>query len=419
MKFSRLIAFRYLHASRENRFFSWITILAILGISIGVAALIVVLSVFNGFEAEVRSRMLQANSHIWVTNQPKGFEDPAAWAKNVFTNAHYGHEIKAMAPFVYSFSMVKKDSLVSGVIIRGIIPKQQEKVQSSAHIIQPPTAIQDLQKEINNVIAGMPRPEVPPVILGVDLAKNIQAQVGDIVRIFDPVAKGLSTSRRYKVAGFYNSGLQDMDKRLVLMSLPAAQDLTGMGKRVTGLSIALKNPEKSTEVAYQMGLDYIDMTFKDWKSFNSHFFEVMDGERVRVGLIVALVGIVAGFNILTTVFVSVSQRQRDISVLKALGATNGDIMKVFLIQSSAIGIAGSLLGVVLAGCIAYSLETFPLFDLPDPYFLKTLPVSYSFSVYAGICLAASAICLFAGLYPAFIASRVNPTEGIAGSGQAL
>ncbi|MBC7531998.1 MAG: ABC transporter permease [Oligoflexus sp.] len=419
MKFSRLIAFRYLHASRENRFFSWITILAILGISIGVAALIVVLSVFNGFETEVRTRMLQANSHIWVTNQPMGFKDPAAWAKSVFTNAQYGHEVKAMAPFVYSFSMAKKDSLVSGVIIRGIIPKQQEKVQSSMPIIQPPSALQDLQREINDAIAGKPRPEVPKVILGSDLGKNLQAQLGDVIRIIDPVAKGLSTSRPYKVAGFYNSGLQDMDKRLVLLSLQAAQDLTGMGKRVTGLSIALKNPEKASLVAYQMGLDYLDMTFKDWKSFNSRFFEIMDGERVRVGFIVALVGIVAAFNILTTVFVSVSQRQRDISILKALGATNSDIMKVFLIQSSAIGIGGSVLGVILAGSISYSLQTFPLFDLPDPYFLKTLPVSYSFSVYAGICGAASFICLCAGLYPAFIASRVNPTEGIAGTGHAI
>jgi lipoprotein-releasing system permease protein len=138
-----------------------------------------------------------------------------------------------------------------------------------------------------------------------------------------------------------------------------------------------------------------------------------------IALIVAIVVIVAGFNILTTVFVSVSQKQRDISILKALGAQNRQILGLFLVQSLCIGIGGSVIGAILAGGISYVLENYPFIDLPEPYFLKSLPVHYSAQVYFGVAGAASLVCLIAGLYPAYVASRVVPTEGISGTGQAL
>ncbi len=419
MKLSRLIALRYLHSSRENRYFSWITVLSVMGLAIGVSALIVVISVFNGFEIEVRKRLLQSNAHIWATSYPYGLEDPPKWERVIMANPDFGPKIQAIAPFIHSQTMAKNDAALRGVFIRGVIPRQQEKVQSLINLVQPPQALQILQHEIDDHAKGLPIPEVPSVILGVGLQNTLNTKVGEVVRLIDPSASTFVVSKPFKVVGTFNSGLQDADNRIVVMSLSTAQNLTGLGDKVTGLSFALKNPELSAEISALMSRSYDNLTFKNWESFNSRFFETMASERVRVGLIVGLVALVAGFNILTTVFVSVSQRQKDISILKALGASTSSIMQIFLLQSTAIGLLGSLIGVILAGIISYILENFPFLDLPDPYLLRTLPVAYSFTVYAGACLIASGICWFAGLYPAYIASRVNPSEGMAGTGQAL
>ncbi|RYZ58055.1 MAG: ABC transporter permease [Proteobacteria bacterium] len=419
MKFSQLIAFRYLHASRENRYFSWITLLSILGLGIGVAALIVVLSVFNGFESEIRTRMLASNAHVWATRYPAGLNDPEKWIRMIESNKDYGPKIAAITPFVHAETMAKNNSALQGVIIRGVIPKRQEKVQSIINLVKPQTALNVLQKEVDDKAAGKEDPEIPSIVMGSGLANTLNTKVGAVVRLIDPANSGFSTSLPFKVIGIYDSGLKNFDDRLVVMSITTAQKFAGMGAKVTGLSFGLKDPEISTALAYDMGRTYDKLNFKEWKSINNRFFEVMAAERLRVGFIVALVGLVAGFNILTTVFVSVSQRQRDISILKALGATNSDVMRVFLIQSTSIGVVGSLFGVILAGIISYILATYPFLDLPDPYFLKTLPVSYSWSVYGGVCLIASCICWGAGLYPAFIASRVNPTDGMRGTGDAL
>jgi lipoprotein-releasing system permease protein len=191
-----------------------------------------------------------------------------------------------------------------------------------------------------------------------------------------------------------------------------------MGDVVTGLEIGLYDADLSPQVARRMEEKY-NLSFREWQSYNKPLFEAMERERFVIAIIVAMVVIVAGFNILTTVFVSVSQRQRDISIMKALGARNSQIIWLFLIQSLCIGVGGSMIGAILAVFISYVLETYPFIDLPEPYFLKSLPVHYSADVYGGVSACAILVCLLAGLYPALVASRVVPTEGIKGTGQAL
>ena len=418
MSFSRIIAFRYLHASRENRYFSWITILSLLGLAIGVAALIVVLSVINGFEYELRNRFLQANAHIMAYRYPAGMVNPEKWGQIIMKDKELKDDVQGISPFIHYETMAKHDSILQGVLVRGIDPKQREKVQSIASLINPAGAMDILQKEIEDKKAKKPEPELPGIIIGSGLLENLKTEIGGTIYLISPSENNFSDMKRFKIVGTYNSGLKHYDNRLVILSLSTAQKFFNMGETVTGIEIGLKDADRSPEVARKMEQKY-ELSFREWQSYNRPLFEAMERERFVIAIIVAMVVLVAGFNILTTVFVSVSQRQRDISILKALGATNKQIMRLFLIQSTCIGVGGSIVGVVLAGIISYVLEKYPFIDLPEPYFLKSLPVHYSWTVYSVVVLSAIGICLFAGLYPAFIASRVSPTEGIAGTGQAI
>lgn len=418
MRFSRIIAFRYLHASRENRYFSWITILSLLGLAIGVAALIVVLSVINGFEYELRNRFLQANAHIMAYRYPAGMVNPEKWGQLIMKDKDLKDDVQGTSPFIHYETMAKNEAILQGVLVRGIDPIQREKVQSIANLIDPPGAMDLLQKEIEDKKAGKPEPELPAIIIGSGLLENLKTKIGGSIHLISPSENNFSDMKRFKIVGTYNSGLKHYDNRLVILSLTTAQKFFNMGDTVTGIEIGLKDANRSPEIARKMEQKY-ELSFREWQSYNRPLFEAMERERIVIAIIVAMVVLVAGFNILTTVFVSVSQRQRDISILKALGATNKQIMRLFLIQSTCIGVGGSVVGVILAGIISYVLEKYPFIDLPEPYFLKSLPVHYSWAVYSTVVLSAIGICLFAGLYPAFIASRVSPTEGIAGTGQAI
>lgn len=412
MSFSRIIAFRYLQSSRSNRFFSWITLLALLGLAIGVAALVVVLSVINGFEYELRNRFLQANAHIMAYRYPAGLENPKRWMEHI--RKDFPDDVKGISPFVNYETMIRHEGIMHGVLVRGISPRERDNVQSIRDIVLPSDALDKLQAEIDTTSKGKPEPEVPGVILGTGLLGILNVKVGDTIFLLSPTENRLSDSKRFKIVGSFNSGLKSYDNKLVILSLSTAQSFFHMGKTVTGLEIGLHDADRSPDVAKKMERNY-DLAFREWQSFNRPLFEAMERERNVIALIVAMVSMVAGFNILTTVFVSVSQRQRDISILKALGARNPQIMGLFLIQSMCIGVGGSIVGAILAAIISVILRNYPIIDLPEPYFLKSLPVHPSPEVYLGVSLAAILICLVAGLYPAFVASRVVPTEGIAGN----
>lgn len=416
MSVSRFIALRYLRTSRENHFFSWISVLSIIGLAIGVAALIVVLSVINGFEVELRNRFLHANAHIMAYRYPAGMANPERWQEII--EHDFKKEVKGTAPFVHYETMLKNKSYMHGVLVRGIAPRQRERVQSLEGLITPPDAINLLQKEIDDVEKGGTLPETPALIVGSGLLGILDAKIGDIVQLVSPSEDKYTEMYPFKIVGVYNSGLKHYDNRLVAMSLVAAKRFFKMGDVVTGLEIGLYHAEDSIKVTRKMDEKY-QLTFREWQSFNGPLFETMEKERFVISLIVAMVVLVASFNILTTIIVAVSQKQRDISILKALGATNRQIVALFLNQGVYIGTIGSLLGIVLALIISKALETYQFIDLPEPYFLKHIPVHYSPEVYLTIALAAVVVCTLAGLYPAIVAARVRPTDGFRGTGDAM
>ena len=414
MAVSQFIAMRYMKASRENRFFSWIAILSIAGISIGVAAMIVVLSVINGFEMELRQRFLAANAHVLAYRFPAGMESPEKWA-DIFMK-DFGSDIQGVSQFIHYETMARKGALMQAIMVRGIIPTLRAKVQNLESITDPPAALNELQQEMDRVKGGEKVPEVPSVIAGRGLLKLLDAQIGETIQLVSPDPDSLGEMRPFKVVGAYDSGLKHYDNRIVIMSLATAQSFFKMGNKVTGLEIGLKNPRGSAKVAAAMQ-DKYNLTIKEWQSFSRNLFEAMQMERAVIALLVFLVGGVAAFNILTTLFVSVTQKQVDISILKALGASRGQILSLFVTQGLIMGIIGSLIGSVLAFGISHFLEWLSqrhVIDLPDLYLLARLPVSYDWLVYVAVSGFGMLICVVAGLYPAFVATRVPPSAGFRG-----
>ncbi len=412
MNFSQFVALRYLKANRDNRFFSWIAILSILGIAISVAAMVVVLSVINGFKTELRDRFLHANAHILAYRHPAGMEAPERWEDTVYKD--FGKDVTGISPFVHSESMVRNGSIMQGVLVRGLSPRAREKVQKSGNLIQPPSALDILQAEIDHYQTSRSIPPVPAVVVGSGLLRILNAKIGDTIELVIPSASEDSSVRTLKVVGTYDSGLKHYDNRILAISLRTAQTFFNMGDRVTGLEIGLRNPDGSPDVAQRMQ-DKYSLQIREWQSFNRPLFDAIQMERGVIFLIVSLTALVASFNILTTLFVSVTQKQRDVSILKALGASNKQIIRLFINQGIYMGIIGASIGLVLAFMISQLLERYKFIDLPDPYFLSSLPVNYDITVYLGIATLSVAGCIIAGIFPAYVAARVNPSEGFRGA----
>lgn len=404
------IARRYLTAHRGNSFMSWITFLSISGISIGVAAMIVVLSVINGFETELRNRFLAANAHILAFQFPTGIENADEWIKTI--RADFGSEISGLSPFVHFDSMATKDTIMHNILIRGIDPERRKSVQELDKWVRPVSALGIIQERIDHPKA-LPAGSPEPIILGTGLASLLNVKVGEIVKIVRPQSSTEGELRAFKVVGIYDSGLKYYDDKLGITALPTAQEFFNMNQRVTGLDIGLINPDDSREIAAKMSEKYT-ITIKEWQSFNKSMFDAMEMERSVIGLIVALVAFVASFNILTTLFISVSQKQRAVSILKAIGASNGTVLKIFVFQGLLIGVIGSIFGSILAFGISQLLQRYQFVELPDLYLLAKLPIKYDPRVYATMATAGIFICVVAGIYPAWVASRINIVDGFKG-----
>lgn len=408
MSAAPLIARRYLISTGSSRYLSWMTVLSIIGISIGIAAMIVVLAVINGFETQLRDRFLAANAHILAFQFPAGIADPSEWSQRI--EKDFGRELKGISPFVHSETMATKDGLMHNILVRGIHPAQRKKAQDLTPYVRPPSALDELNQAYEQ---GPNYQGARPIIVGAGLLSILQSKVGETINLIAPESSSVGEIRAFKVVGVYDSGLKHYDNRIGIMAINDAQAFFKMKNRVHGLEIGLKSPKDSTRVADKMSFKY-NLTIKEWQSFNKELFDSMNMERAVIALIVALVGFVAGFNILTTLFITVTQKQRSISVLKALGASNMEILKIFLFQGFLFGTIGATLGTILAFIISKILETFEIINLPDLYLLARLPVTYDWTVYVSIALGGCLICVLAGLYPALVGSRVNIVEGFRG-----
>ncbi len=386
------------------------TVLSVSGISIGIAAMIVVLSVIDGFESELKERFLAANAHILAFKFPAGIDSGEQWSKMIAED--FGTELTGISPFIHSETMATKDGLMHNILIKGIHPILKKKAQDLTPWVSPKGSLDELTKSFEHP-EQYPYPNPKPIIIGAGLLSILQSKVGETIKLVTPDSKDLGEMREFRVVGVYDSGNRHYDDKLGILAINDAQDFFGMKNRVHGLEIGLKRPDDSQKIADKMKTKYA-LTIKEWQSFNRQMFEVMEMERAVIGLIVGLVGFVASFNILTTLFVSVTQKQKSISIIKALGGTNWDIQKVFLFQGLFIGILGGSLGAAFAFIISKILEKYELVALPDLYLLSKLPLTYYPSVYGTVAVSGCLICVLAGIYPAWVASKTNIIRGFTG-----
>lgn len=401
---------RYTRAKRRNHFISFISLASMLGIAIGVMALITVLSVMNGFERELRTRILGMASHATISALRGGLED---W-QGVGRLAAQNPAIEGLAPYIEGEGMVKQGSDLSGTLLRGILPEEEAKVSEIAQHMKV-GALTDLK-------AGEFR-----IILGRELATSLGVEVGDKVDLMIPQASVtpagvLPRFRRFTVAGVFQIGMYEFDRGLVLIHLADAQALYRMGDGVTGVRLKLHDlfqaPQVARELASQLpGIYYVS----DWTRQHANFFRAVKTEKMVMFIILSLIVGVAAFNIVSTLVMVVQDKQADIAILRTLGAQPRSIMAIFMVQGSIIGIVGTLLGV--AGGIALALNVERLVPIlealmgqqflsPDVYYISDLPSELKWSDVSRIAGLSLALGLLSTLYPAWRASRTQPAEAL-------
>lgn len=402
MDFTHFVAKKYLVSKGEKHFFSWITRLSIAGVVIGVAALIVVLAVVVGFEKEFRDRFLAANAHVLIFNYPKGISDYKSTAQDLKKAAP--EEIKGISPFVHFETLAVANDGTHAALVRGILPKSREQIQSLKRYITPFKPFLEMEETTINGASSA------PAVVGKGLLRNLGLKVGDSFNIVGVAGESFGSESSFEVVGVYDSGFSYYDDKLLLVSLTSARNLFGYQKQVTGLEVGLHRPNSARQVAQTLS-PLVGAKVTPWQNFNKKMFDNLVRERSVIMFIVFLVCIVASFNVLTALFIAVTLKQKDVSILKAIGATSRDILKIFLKQGMYIGVAGTTIGLLLGLFLCYLLQNFKIVDLPEEYLVETLPVVLVWDYFALICLSSIFICTLAGIYPARVASRMAPVDG--------
>jgi len=410
LPYELLIGLRYTRAKRRNHFISFISLISMAGIGLGVAALIVVLSVMNGFQKELRTRILGVASHIQVTGIDGGLD---RW-QSIAAGVEKHPEVRATAPFVQSQGMFSVDGEVKGALIRGIVPELEDRVA-------------DFRKTIKSGSLDDLKPGEFGVVLGADLARSLHVFTGDKVTLIAPQgtvtpAGVVPRVRSFKVVGIFEVGMYEYDSGLALINLQDAQRLYQMGEQVSGVRLKVDDLFKAPRIAREL-VAYInaDAYIHDWTKSHANFFRAVQIEKTMMFIILSLIVAVAAFNLVSTLVMAVTDKQADIAILRTLGARPRSIMAVFMIQGALVGCIGLALGV--AGGVALALNIDVVvpalerllgiqFLAKDVYYISDLPSELLWGDVWGVTLIAFVLSLLATLYPSWRAARVNPVEAL-------
>jgi len=408
MSFEYFIGGRYLRAKHKETFISLITILSVAGVTVGVMALIVVIAVMAGFESDLKQRILGVESHIVLMRHDGSFSGYKKISKQI--NELQG--VEAATPFIYSQIMLRSSTGVSGAVLRGIDPKSAGNVIK----ILKNSVLQNL-KQIHR--QGNSKTFVPGIILGKELARNLGVLKGDAVYLISsrgmisPIGY-LPAMKRFEVVGLFESGMYEYDGSLAYIDLEDAQKILNMKESVTGIEVRVDDIYNARNIAKkivsELGFPY---WARDWMRMNHNLFSALKLEKTVMFIILALIVLVAAFNIASTLIMMVMGKTKDIAILKAMGAMDSSIRKIFIYKGMIIGAVGTLLGVCLGFIICKLLEKYKFIQLPgDVYYISTLPVRLEALDVFMIASAAMVICFLATLYPASQASKLNPIEAI-------
>ena len=416
LPYELLIGLRYTRAKRRNQFVSFISMISMLGIALGVAALIVVLSVMNGFQTELRGRILAVVSHIQISGAGGEMAD---WQR-VAEQSLKQPGVLAAAPFVQAQGMLSFGQSVRGAMVRGVLPDFEDKVVDfRAHMKEGSLA--------SLAPGSSDATEAFNIVLGSELARALGVFVGDKVTVIAP--QGVVTPagviprlKTFTVSGLFEVGMFEYDSGLALIRLEDAQRLYRMDDRVSGVRLKLDDLFKAPAIARQLASRLDTAAFiSDWTRSHANFFRAVQIEKNMMFIILSLIIAVAAFNIVSTLVMAVTDKQADIAILRTLGASPSSIMAIFMVQGALIGFIGLGLGIAGGVALAQNVDVVvPFIERvlgtqlmsKEVYYISNLPSELQWNDVTTITFVSFALSLVATIYPSWRASRVNPAEAL-------
>jgi lipoprotein-releasing system permease protein len=410
VRYELLVGLRYTRAKRRNHFISFISLTSMAGIALGVAALIVVLSVMNGFQTELRARILGVASHVQISGAGNRLAD---W-QSIISVALKHPRVQAAAPFVNAQGMLSAGQAVRGAVVRGVLPADEDRVAEIGRHMR----AGQLQALKGGEFG---------IVLGTDLARALGVLPGDRVALIAPQgqvtpAGVIPRLKQFTVVGLFEIGMFEYDSGLALIHLEDAQRLYQMDGAVSGVRLKLDDLFAARTVARELMAKLgADLFASDWTRSHANFFRAVEIEKRVMFIILTLIVAVAAFNIVSTLVMLVTDKQADIAILRTLGASPRSVMEIFVVQGALIGVIGTLIGVVGGVLLALNVDVVVpaientlgfKFLAKDVYYISDLPSDVQAKDVATIGLVSLALAFLATIYPSWRASRVNPAEAL-------
>ncbi len=403
---SSFIGLRYLRSKKNNAFLSLITFLSIAGVAVGVATLIVILSVMDGFEGALKQRLAQGDFHILVTRAGEEtdpyFETPTEQVNKIYS---LSPDIQSVNPVLSTEAILKAGKKVAGMSMRGVSESQASMLAKS--LVEAAEGPKVLSRD--------------GLWLGKELAYQLNVLPGDKVQVISPTEtegplESVPRLRAFRVDGVFESGLPEKDLHTVYASLEAVQEFLAKPGKVNRIEISVNDFERSDRSGDLVrGIVGSDYRVQDWNELNAHLFASLRLERITMFVILAMIVLVASFNIVTSLRMTVVEKRKEIAILQAMGATDKQVGGIFLVQGAVIGNIGTLLGLVAGLGVTLFLQNYPVVQLPDIFYDRSLPVKISPWFICFVVLTAMAIVIVAAFLPARAAAKIPPLEGIRSS----
>ena len=425
MSYELFVSIRHLSAKKSQKFISLNTWISIAGVGLGVMALIVVIAVMSGFSKDLRDKILGTNSHVVVSNMNRAMVENY---DGIIKKVRSVKGVIAAAPFIMNQVMLINGDRVSGIVVRGIDPEKEETVSDLGKNMVSGT-VSDLKTKssFSGEIKGREKKNRAGIILGKELSRRLGVEVGDIVSMVSPVSRvtpvGLIPRMKlFKVVGVFESGMYEYDANLSFILLKSAQKFFSMKNGVSGIEVRVADIEQAGNIASviqkELGFPYL---VRDWMRMNRNLFSALKLEKVVMFIILILIIFVAAFNIVSTLFMLVMEKAKEIAILKSMGASCSSIIKIYSYQGLVIGLVGTFLGCATGFVIVPNLNEivssiesiFGIVAFPsDVYYLDRLPSKIQYMDSFLIIIFSVVICLVASLYPAWRASKLDLVDGL-------
>lgn len=408
--FEWLVGLRYLLAKRRTHFISFISLISLAGIVLGMTALITVLSVMNGFQKEVRDRMLSMAAHAQITSYGGTVE---GWS-DLAQRARENPEVLAAAPYVSQQALLSNQGEVRGVYVRGVDPALEDSVAA-------------LSKSMKAGNLSDLAPDRFGIIIGKDLAYSLGVVVGERITLIAPQGNVTPAGivprlRQFTVVGVFEVGHLEFDSGLAVIHIADAQKLYRMGEKVSGVRLKLKDLFQAPRVAHELTQRLGGETLvTDWTRQNVNYFRAVEIEKRMMFVILTLIIAVAAFNIVSALVMVVTDKQSDIAILRTLGAAPGSIMRIFMVQGTVIGLVGTVLGIACGLLLAFNIDTVVKFVetvfhtkilSPEIYYISDFPSDVHLGDVIVVALVSFLLTVLATLYPSYRAARINPAEAL-------